>query len=112
LLFLIAFGVGIFISAAILAMVIETEKTIGITIILVFFVFGSILFTVAYVIAERRSGGAGILLGIELDSIAESLAFGTSVVGGAGLVITILIGIQNDSEGSASYREMVSKNSF
>jgi ZIP family zinc transporter len=58
--------------------------------------------------AERRGGGAGILLGIGLDTIPESLAVGASVATGAGFVIAILIGIQNLPEGIASYREMMS----
>jgi zinc transporter, ZIP family len=72
------------------------------------FVAGSIIFTLADVIAERKGGGAGILLGIGLDSIPESLAIGASIAGGTGLVLALLIGIQNVPEGIASYREMIS----
>jgi ZIP family zinc transporter len=106
LLFLTAFGAGILISAAIFEMVVEAEKIIGITLTLLFFIGGSIIFTVADVIAEHRGGGAGILLGIGLDSIPESLAIGASIAAGPGLAIAILIGIQNVPEGIASYREM------
>jgi zinc transporter, ZIP family len=106
LLFLTAFGAGILVSAAIFEMVIEAEKIIGITWTLLFFIGGSIIFTIADVIAERRGGGAGILLGIGLDSIPESLAIGASIAAGPGLAIAVLIGIQNVPEGIASYREM------
>ena len=106
LLFLTAFGAGILVSAAIFEMVIEAEKIIGITWTLLFFIGGSIIFTIADVIAERRGGGAGILLGIGLDSIPESLAIGASIAAGPGLAIAVLIGIQNIPEGIASYREM------
>jgi ZIP family zinc transporter len=106
ILFLTAFGAGILISAAIFEMVVEAEKIIGITLTLLFFIGGSIIFTIADVIAERRGGGAGILLGIGLDSIPESLAIGASIAAGPGLAIAILIGIQNVPEGIASYREM------
>jgi ZIP family zinc transporter len=106
ILFLTAFGAGILISAAIFEMVVEAEKIIGITLTLLFFIGGSIIFTVADVIAEHRGGGAGILLGIGLDSIPESLAIGASIAAGPGLAIAILIGIQNVPEGIASYREM------
>ena len=105
-LFLTAFGAGILISAAIFEMVVEAEKIIGITLTLLSFIGGSIIFTIADVIAERRGGGAGILLGIGLDSIPESLAIGASIAAGPGLAIAILIGIQNIPEGIASYREM------
>jgi ZIP family zinc transporter len=106
ILFLTAFGAGILISAAIFEMVVEAEKIIGITFTLLSFIGGSIIFTIADVIAERRGGGAGILLGIGLDSIPESLAIGASIAAGPGLAIAILIGIQNVPEGIASYREM------
>jgi zinc transporter, ZIP family len=106
ILFLTAFGAGILISAAIFEMVVEAEKIIGITLTLLSFIGGSIIFTIADIIAERRGGGAGILLGIGLDSIPESLAIGASIAAGPGLAIAILIGIQNVPEGIASYREM------
>ena len=106
ILFLTAFGAGILISAAIFEMVVEAEKIIGIILTLLSFIGGSIIFTIADVMAERRGGGAGILLGIGLDSIPESLAIGASIAAGPGLAIAILIGIQNVPEGIASYREM------
>jgi ZIP family zinc transporter len=106
ILFLTSFGAGILISAAIFEMVVEAERIIGITLTLLSFIGGSIIFTVADVIAEHRGGGAGILLGIGLDSIPESLAIGASIAAGPGLAIAILIGIQNVPEGIASYREM------
>jgi zinc transporter, ZIP family len=107
-LFFTAFGAGILLSAAIFGMVIESEQTLGIIMTLGAFVAGSIIFTVADVLAEHKGGGAGILLGIGLDSIPESLAIGASVAGGAGFVIALLIGIQNVPEGIASFREMTS----
>ena len=106
ILFLTAFGAGILISAAIFEMVVEAEKIIGIILTLFSFIGGSIIFTIADIIAERRGGGAGILLGIGLDSIPESLAIGASIAAGPGLAVAILIGIQNVPEGIASYREM------
>jgi zinc transporter, ZIP family len=108
ILFLTAFGAGILISAAIFEMIIVAEKVIGIFVALFLFVLGSIIFTVADVLVERKGGGAGILLGIGLDTVPESLAIGVSVASGTGLVIALLIGIQNLPEGIASYREMMS----
>ena len=57
-------------------MVIEAERNIGITLTLIAFLAGQTLFTIADMIAERKGGGAGILLGIGLDIIPESLAIG------------------------------------
>jgi ZIP family zinc transporter len=91
-------------------MVIEAEKALGIIMTLIAFVAGAIIFTLADVIAEHKGGGAGILLGIGLDSIPESLAIGASIAGGAGFVLAVLIGIQNVPEGIASFREMTSDN--
>jgi zinc transporter, ZIP family len=104
---LTAFGAGILISAAIFSMVIEAEKSIGIMATLFAFIAGAIVFTVADVIAEKKGGGAGILLGIGLDSIPESLAIGAAIASGPYLALSLLIGIQNVSEGIASYREMM-----
>src|SRR5919109_4618997 len=100
-LFFTAFGAGILISAAIFAMVIEAEEVLGIIMTLGAFVAGAIIFTIADVMAERKGGGAGILLGIGLDSIPESLAIGASIASGPYLALSLLIGIQNVSEGIA-----------
>jgi ZIP family zinc transporter len=107
-LFFTAFGAGILIAAAVFEMVIEAETTLGIATTLLAFLGGSIIFTLADVIAEKKGGGAGILLGIGLDSIPESLAIGASIAaGGPAMALAILIGIQNVPEGIASYREMI-----
>lgn len=102
-----AFGAGILMSAAIFSMVIEAEKTIGIVATLLAFLGGAIVFTIADLIAEKKGGGAGILLGMGLDSIPESLAIGAAIGSGPYLALSLLIGIQNVSEGIASYREMI-----
>ena len=70
-----------------------------------FFIGGSIIFTLTDLIAERKGGGAGILLGIGLDSIPESLAIGASIAADPGLAIAILIGIQNVPEGITSAKK-------
>jgi ZIP family zinc transporter len=104
---LTAFGAGILIAAAVFEMVIEAERTIGITLTLIAFLAGAILFTIADMIAEKKGGGAGILLGIGLDIIPESLAIGAAIASGPALALALLIGIQNIPEGIASYKEMM-----
>jgi ZIP family zinc transporter len=106
LLFLIAFGAGILISAAIFEMVIQAEKSIGLIPTLLFFILGAIIFTIADIIAVKKGGGADILIGIGLDTIPESLAIGASIAAGPALAIALLIGIQNIPEGIAAYKEM------
>jgi ZIP family zinc transporter len=106
LLFLTAFGAGILISAAIFEMVIQAEKSIGIISTLLFFIFGTIIFTIADIIAVKKGGGADILIGIGLDTIPESLAIGASIAAGPAFAIALLIGIQNIPEGIAAYKEM------
>ena len=88
-------------------MVIEAEKNIGIILTLIAFLAGAALFTIADMIAERKGGGAGILLGIGLDIIPESLAIGAAIASGPALALALLIGIQNIPEGIASYKEMM-----
>lgn len=106
LLFFTGFGAGILISATVLVMIVNAETTIGVEQMLIVFVIGAVVFVIADMIAERKGGGAGILLGIGLDSIPESLAIGASVALGSGLVVALLIGIQNVPEGIASFHEM------
>ena len=102
-----AFGAGILIAAAVFEMVIEAEKNIGIILTLIAFLAGAALFTIADMIAEKKGGGAGILLGIGLDIIPESLAIGAAIASGPALALALLIGIQNIPEGIASYKEMM-----
>ena len=104
---LTAFGAGILIAAAVFEMVIEAEKSIGITLTLIAFLAGAVLFTIADMVAEKKGGGAGILLGIGLDIIPESLAIGAAIASGPALALALLIGIQNIPEGIASYKEMM-----
>jgi ZIP family zinc transporter len=79
ILFFTAFEAGILMAAAIFEMVIEAETSLGITFTTLAFLAGAIIFTLADIIAEKKGGGAGILLGIGLDSIPESLAIGASI---------------------------------
>jgi zinc transporter, ZIP family len=104
---LTAFGAGILIAAAVFEMVIEAEKSIGIILTLIAFLAGAVLFTIADMVAEKKGGGAGILLGIGLDIIPESLAIGAAIASGPALALALLIGIQNVPEGIASYKEMM-----
>jgi len=104
---LTSFGAGILIAAAVFEMVIEAEKIIGITLTLIAFLVGAIIFTIADMVAEKKGGGAGILLGIGLDIIPESLAIGAAIASGPVLALALLIGIQNIPEGIASYKEMM-----
>jgi zinc transporter, ZIP family len=107
---LTAFGAGLLMSAAIFQMVLEAEKDIGLILTMIAFALGAVIFTVADYIAEKRGGGAGILLGIGLDSIPESLAIGASIAAAASgpiIALAVIIGIQNIPEGIASYKEMM-----
>jgi zinc transporter, ZIP family len=63
------------------------------------FLGGAIVFAIADMIAEKKGGGAGILLGIGLDVIPESLAIGAAVASGPALALALLIGIQIVPEG-------------
>lgn len=67
-------------SEVIFYMVVEAEKSIGIAATLFAFLRGAIPFTLADIVAEKKGGGAGILLGMGLDSIPESLAIGAAIV--------------------------------
>jgi zinc transporter, ZIP family len=95
-------------SAAIFQMVVEAEKDIGLVLTMISFVAGAVIFTIADYIAEKKGGGAGILLGIGLDSIPESLAIGASIAAAGPITaLAVIIGIQNIPEEIASYKEMM-----
>lgn len=102
-----AFGAGILVSAAIFEMLIEAEKNIGIGVTLIAFIAGAMIFMIADIIVEKKGGGAGIILGISLDTLPESLAIGASVASGPFIALALLLGIQNVPEGIASYKEMM-----
>ena len=105
---LTAFGAGILMAAAIFEMIIEAETETGITLTLLSFMGGAMIFTIADIVAEKKGGEAGILIGIGLDTIPESLAMGASIAAaGPAVTLAVLLGIQNLPEGIASYREMM-----
>jgi zinc transporter, ZIP family len=104
---LTSFGAGILIAAAIFEMVLEAERLIGLWITIIAFIGGAIIFTLLDWLAEKKGGGAGILLGMGMDSIPESLAIGAAVGSvGSAAALALLIGIQNVTEGVASFHEM------
>jgi ZIP family zinc transporter len=92
---LTAFGAGILILAAIFEILYRGEKDISICLTLLVFIVGAILFTVADIIVENDGGGgAGIPVGIGLDSIRDPLAIGASIaVAGHVLELPLLMGI-------------------
>ena len=105
---LTAFGAGLLMSATVFGMVTEAEKDIGMMQTMIFFIGGAVVFTIADLIAEKKGGGAGILLGIGLDTIPESLAMGASIAAAGPIVaLAIITGIQNVPEGIAVYKEMM-----
>lgn len=109
---LTSFGAGILIAAAIFEMVVEAEKLIGLLVTIIAFISGAILFSFLDWLAEKKGGGAGILLGMGMDSIPESLAIGAAVGSmGSAAALAFLIGIQNVTEGVASFHEMKESNS-
>ena len=109
---LTSFGAGILIAAAIFEMVIEAEKLVGLLLTIVAFIAGAVSFSFVDWLAEKKGGGAGILLGMGMDSIPESLAIGAAVGSiGSAAALAILIGIQNVTEGVASFHEMKESNS-
>ncbi len=102
-----SFGAGILISAAIFEMVMEAEKLVGLVLTFVAFIGGAIVFTLLDWIAERKGGGAGILLGMGLDTIPESLAIGAAFGSmGSATALAFLIVIQNITYVIDALREM------
>jgi zinc transporter, ZIP family len=96
-------------SAAIFQIVLEAKKDMGLVLTMIAFALETVI-SLLQIILLKKGGGAGILLGIGLDSIPESLAIGASTAASAAGPITalaVIIGIQNIPEGIASYKEMM-----
>ena len=65
------------------------------------------MFIIADLIAEKKGGYAGILLGMGLDIIPKSLAMGASIADAGPIVaLAIIYGMQNAPEGIAPYKLM------
>lgn len=104
----IAFGAGVLIAAIALVLVPEGAAAVPAPVALIAFLAGGVLFCLADRAIQRHGGGGAQLLAMVLDFIPEALALGAmlAVKPGTGLLLAILMALQNLPEAFNAYREM------
>ncbi|MCG8598919.1 MAG: hypothetical protein MI807_02150 [Verrucomicrobiales bacterium] len=104
----IAFGGGILISAVALVLVPEGVKELSLSgVIAAFLAGGAVFYGIEYLL-ERSKGAMSQLAAMLSDFVPEAIALGAAFAGGgeAGLLLAVLITLQNLPEGFNAYREM------
>lgn len=105
----IAFGGGALLAAVSLILVPEGMASVPVALALLAFVGGGVTFFLVERGIERQGSAAGQALAMVLDYVPESLALGAAFVTqpSSGILLAILIMLQNVPEGFNAYRELM-----
>lgn len=105
----VAFGGGVLLAAVALVLVPEGSRHLSLTRTLAAFGAGGVFFFLVDRIIEQRGGSAAQLMAMLLDFVPESMAMGAMLATdkAVGLLLAILIALQNFPEGFNSYRELM-----
>jgi len=105
----IAFGGGALLAAVALVLVPEGTSHLHPLAALAAFAAGGIVFFAADRFVQQRGGSGSQLMAMLLDFVPESLALGAMLAAGepAGLLLALLIALQNFPEGFNAYREII-----
>lgn len=108
---IIAFGGGALLAAVALVLVPEGAKHVSAITALACFGAGGVAFFAVDRFLQKRGGSESQLMAMLLDFLPESLALGAMLAASepAGLLLALLIGLQNLPEGFNAYREMRGK---
>ncbi|GAB4373581.1 MAG: divalent cation transporter [Kiloniellaceae bacterium] len=104
----IAFGGGVLFAAIALVLVPEGRAALTAPAALSAFGAGGLFFFLVDRLIERRGGAGAQLMAMLLDFVPESLALGATFAAqkSVGLLLTVLIALQNLPEGFNAYREL------
>lgn len=104
----IAFGGGALLAAVALVLIPEGSARLPHGATLVAFVAGGVVFMLADRALARRGGAGAQLMAMLLDFIPEAIALGATLAAGqgGGVLLALLIALQNGPEGFNAYREM------
>ncbi|HEX5677932.1 MAG TPA: divalent cation transporter [Alcanivorax sp.] len=104
----IAFGGGALLAAVALVLIPEGSARLPNAATLVAFVAGGVVFMLADRALARRGGAGAQLMAMLLDFIPEAIALGATLAAGqgGGVLLALLIALQNGPEGFNAYREM------
>jgi ZIP family zinc transporter len=106
--FIIAFGGGALLAAIALVLVPEGSAALPVWQVVLWFGLGSVVFMGLDILLSRRNSPASQLTAMLSDFVPEALALGAAAAGGgrAGLVLALLIALQNLPEGFNAFREI------
>lgn len=105
---IIAFGGGALLSAVSLVLVPEGIRHLSVPWVIIAFVSGGITFMLIDSLLARSHGSAAQLLAMLSDFVPEAIALGAAFAmqQSAGLLLAMLIALQNLPEGFNAYREL------
>jgi len=105
----IALGGGVLLAAVALVLVPEGIKRLDPILVMLAFGGGGFLFFLTDRWLARMGGNASQLMAMLLDFVPEAIALGALMAegGNSGLLLAILIGLQNFPEGFNAYRELM-----
>lgn len=105
----VAYGAGVLLAAVALVLVPEGQKALSTLWIVIAVLSGGLMFMAADIIISRRGGSTAQLLAMLLDFTPEAMALGASLALGSdsGLLLALLMALQNLPEGFNAYREMI-----
>lgn len=104
----IAFGAGVLLAAIALVLVPEGNEALSPAAALGAFLLGGVVFALVDHALDKRGGSGAQLLAMVLDFVPEALALGAmlAVAPDKGLLLAILMALQNLPEAFNAYREM------
>ncbi len=104
----IAFGGGALLAAVALVLVPEGSRALGIGAVALWMTLGSLAFMGLDILLSKHDSPASQLTAMLADFVPEALALGAAAADGgtAGLVLALLIALQNLPEGFNAFREI------
>ncbi len=104
-----AFGGGVLLAAVALVLVPEGTRYLSVAMSAATLLLGGIVFMAADIALARRGGSEAQLMAMLLDFVPEAVALGATLAHdpATGLLLALLIALQNYPEGFNAYRELV-----
>lgn len=104
----VAFGAGTLLSAVALVLVPDAIKELSMTSTSIYFILGGFAFMLLDILLQKINTPASQLAAMLTDFIPESIALGAAFAydSRSGLLLALLIALQNLPEGFNAYREM------
>ncbi|MCO4320532.1 ZIP family metal transporter [Aliidiomarina quisquiliarum] len=108
--FIIAFGGGALLSAIALVLVPEGSKELHVAPAAIYFGLGGLFFCWLDIYLAKKKSSAGQMVAMLSDFIPEAIALGAAFATGqsAGVLLAVLIALQNAPEGFNSFEELAS----